>query len=134
MQRVKRCVDLLVNGTYKHEIKRQLKVEYGVSTGTVERYLHRARTILVTELEKDRSFARGESLSFYRKILEDPMADPELKLKARERIDKLLGLNEPTLVHQHVSGGTHDKLTVEYVNDDWSKERFDISVGNENNQ
>lgn len=86
---------LIAQGQSKGDIKRALYAAYNVSPRTVERYLARAREFLLAESQRPQPEHRSESLAFYHQILTDKDATPIVKLKARERIDKLLALELP---------------------------------------
>lgn len=106
--------NLLSSGFLKTDIKKYLrkwaeKKEKALQTHypgiviemdarTVERYLSRARERMVAESGKTKDELRQDSLSFYLAIARDPTADHRSKLIARERIDRLYGLDMPIKV------------------------------------
>lgn len=69
--------------------------EYGISSRTVERYLRRAREQMVEETGQPKDVLRAESVEFYRTVCQDSDAEDRDRIKARERIDKVLGLEAP---------------------------------------
>ena len=101
--RVELCRSLLLRRVPKGTIKKAFRQRFGVDVDhtTIERYLLRAREGLVADLARGRQLHRAEALGFYESILADPAAAVRDKVKAQERIDKLLGLedksNQPPL-------------------------------------
>ena len=104
-ERVAVCADMLARGFRNGAIKRRVAAFYDISPRTVERYLRRARDRLVEELEEGgRDEHRARSLDQYRMLLRDDGTTPVIRLKAQERIDKILGLEAPAEVRQEVYG------------------------------
>jgi hypothetical protein len=62
---------------------------------TVDRILVRARAYLLDQLKRSKEDFRCESLAFYQAKLTDPKATTSEQLRARQRIDELLGLDAP---------------------------------------
>lgn len=81
------------------EIKKDVANLFGLEPRSVERYLSRARKEMRTETGKDKAEHRTDALYFYRSILEDNEASHRDKIRARERIDKLLAIDLPSVVH-----------------------------------
>lgn len=92
-------IKLLSSGRKAGEIKRAISEQYKLSPRTVEGYIRRAREEMRSETGKSIEDLRSESNYFYLSILSDPTASHRDKLKARELIDKLLGLPKPVMVH-----------------------------------
>ncbi len=69
---------------------------------TVNRILIRARREMTERLNRSKEVFRVESLAFYEAIAVDPNATAGEKIRARERVDKLFGLDAP--VRAEVSG------------------------------
>ena len=59
----------------------------------------RARREMREFVEQDVEFHRAESFYFYRSVLENPESTPHERLRARERIDKILGVEIPYKFH-----------------------------------
>lgn len=106
------CRKLLGKGAYDGEVKTVVAARYGISRRTVERYLRRAREEMRAEIGRDKPDLQAESLEVYRSILMDEDAKPIEKIKARERMDKLLGLEAPVKVASTDKEG-NDLLTRE---------------------
>jgi transposase len=102
---------LLSQGKYDGEVKKTVAAHFKISARTVERYLRRARDEMVKEAGKDRGELRAEGYSFYREIRGNRKASDKDRLKAQERIDKLLGLEAPQKVQ--VSSAELDRLIEE---------------------
>lgn len=106
--------NLLSSGYLKTDIKKYLRkwaekkqkalqthnpgIVIEMDARTVERYLSRARERMVAESGKTKDELRQDSLSFYLAIARDPVADHRSRLIARERIDRLYGLDMPIKV------------------------------------
>lgn len=105
---------LLSSGLLKSQIKTQVRkwgekkqkallasnsnVVIEMDARTIERYLSRARARMVIESGKTKSELREDSLNFYLTIARDLTADPRNRIIARERIDRLYGLDMPIKV------------------------------------
>jgi hypothetical protein len=86
---------LLAQGQYDGQIKKVVAAHYKISPRTVERYLRRARDEMLAETGQDKSQLRAEGYGFYREMRANGKASDKDRLKAQERIDKLLGLEAP---------------------------------------
>jgi hypothetical protein len=91
-ERIQACVKLLSQGKRKEEIKKAVMRQYDVVARTVEVYLSRARVILLKQSQKSATEHRADSYALYLEIASDTKAARRDRIKARERIDKLLGL------------------------------------------
>lgn len=109
-ERVTLCRNLLGLGYSDGQIKSVVTTAYGVSWRTVFRYLARAREQIREELGQDLESLRADAIEFYRGILLSDDARASEKIKARERMDKLLGLEAPMKVAETDSAG-HDIFT-----------------------
>ncbi len=93
--RIDAVAKLLVQGAKKGEIKKQAKDQWGVSARTVENYLARARERLIAEMDEPKEVLVLQALHIYEAVINDGESYGMEKIKARERIDKLLGLESP---------------------------------------
>src|SRR4051794_34657772 len=93
-ERVEMARHFLALGMLKCDIKARIRAVYGATLDhrTIEGYLARAREANVLRVAEERGAQRQESLDFYRAVQAEPLVDFRDKIKARERIDKLLGL------------------------------------------
>lgn len=82
-------------GQSKGQIKQLAKTKWDVSARTVERSLVGCRKLLLKEIDESREVLVANSISYYRNFLTDPKASEHAKLRARERMDKILGLDAP---------------------------------------
>lgn len=105
---------LLASGLLKSDIKKHLRrwaekkqkslqvdhpgIVIEMDARTVERYLSRARARMVEESGKTKDELRQDSLNYYLAITRDQAADHRSRLIARERIDRLYGLDMPIKV------------------------------------
>lgn len=95
-ERINRTKTYLSSGMTKGEIKKELNREFGVNHRTVERYLARAREILIFELRENNDSHAARSLGFYRSVLGNPNVSIRDQIRAQERIDFMLGLHTDT--------------------------------------
>jgi hypothetical protein len=92
--------ELLSRGLHKSEIKKQIRAKYGdLSARTIESYLSRAREKVLLLIQSNKNTVRAESYAFYEAMQRDGNATVREKILARERIDKLLGLDAPTNIN-----------------------------------
>lgn len=99
MQLIDVIKKLMSVGTYTYDIKIVISKKYGLSQRSVERYITRARKEMVDYFKKPVEQFRAESYCFYRSVLKDPRSTQGERLRARERLDKLLGLD--TCIQTH---------------------------------
>ena len=90
--------DLLARGLRDSQIKRLCSVEWGVAPRSVENYICRARERLIEQLSGDKQRLRADAYAFYSGMIEDQSIPARERLRAREALDKLLGLAAPTKV------------------------------------
>ena len=72
---------------------------------TIERYLARARKKIRQATKKPPEWHRLRALKFYESVVSGPDAEMGERLRAQERIVKLLGLEAPTRHHLGGNGG-----------------------------
>lgn len=94
-KRVELAAELLAKGYRKGKIKQVFREQFSVSFRSVERYLARARKRLRQASGMPPEDHISDSLAFYQSITRDANATESAKLRARENIDKLLGLRKP---------------------------------------
>jgi hypothetical protein len=93
--RVIQVAKLLVNRVPKHQIKKALRVKYGLGARSTEAYIARAREYLIEQSGRSREEWVAEMLGVYEQALADPAADADQKFGAADRICRLLGLDKP---------------------------------------
>src|SRR4051812_43598463 len=95
-ERIELCRSMLLRRVPKSTIKKAFRQRFGadIDHGTVERYLTRAREAMLADLTRGRQTHRAGALAFYESVLADPAAAVRDKVKAQERIDRLLGLED----------------------------------------
>jgi hypothetical protein len=102
-ERIELCRSMLLRRVPKSTIKKAFRQRFGqdVDHATIERYLTRAREAMLIDLTRGKQALRADSLAFYESILADPNAPYRDRVRAQERIDKLMGLedksNQPPL-------------------------------------
>jgi hypothetical protein len=102
-ERIEMCRSMLLRRVPKSTVKKAVRQRFGldIDHGTIERYLTRAREGMLIDLTRGRQNHRATSLALYESIVADRTATHRDKVKAQERIDKLLGLedksNQPPL-------------------------------------
>lgn len=94
-ERVEACEQMIALGRYNGEIKRAMAKQYGISPRTAESYIKKARTAMLNRRGETRDGLQADAMAFYQSIIRDENASNRDKIRARERIDKLLGLDEP---------------------------------------
>lgn len=104
-KRIEFVRNMLASGFSKGEIKTVTKATYGIKSSTVGRYVSRARERMLQETGKQKAEHVADSYEFYRKIQANPDEKSIVRLKARERIDKLLGLETPQRRELSGAGG-----------------------------
>ncbi len=86
-------------GLYDYQIGEAARVQYNLPRGRpLKRLLNKARHLLLRRRSATRESMQAQSLGFYESVLRNPGADVADKLKARQRIDQLFGLEEPKRV------------------------------------
>jgi hypothetical protein len=113
-ERIELCRSLLLRRVAKATIKKAFRQRFGtdIDHATIERYLTRAREAMLSDLTRGRQNHRAGALAFYESIFDDHTASVRDKVKAQERIDKLLGLedksNQPPL--EVILGNMHPRF------------------------
>jgi hypothetical protein len=82
----------------KHVIYATLRSQLQIGTRTCIRIVSRARAEMLRMTGKPKEEHRSDAYEFYTQVLSDPKQATEVKIKARERLDKLLGLDAPVQV------------------------------------
>jgi hypothetical protein len=77
------------------DIECSLVEKYGANRRTAQSYLARAKRALLEAARRSRDEHVADAYAFYCAVISDPNAKHADKLKAQERIDKLLGLYAP---------------------------------------
>jgi len=93
MRLIKKMIGL---GKYASEIKIAIADQFHLSPRSVERYLTSARREMVERLETPLEQHRADSFYFYRSIINSLESSPRDRMHARERMDKLLGIDSLT--------------------------------------
>jgi hypothetical protein len=105
-ERVDFVCELLARNLHYHQLKREFRNRFGdCSHSTIANYVARARARLYQQVEHDRKDHVAEALATYRDIFQDPVCTPREKIMARERMDKILGVEAPTRVESSGPGG-----------------------------
>lgn len=117
-ERIELTAHLLGQGLRKGEIKRELKARFKnrdgtpISARTCEAYLTRARRLLVEKSGVSKQEHARRSSWFYLSILWNPSASTAHKLRARENLDRLLGLDPPKQVELQGSRAAPVSMTI----------------------
>jgi hypothetical protein len=77
--------------------------KWGVGPAEARGYVKEARELLMQDLLRSKEEHRCDALAFYRSVILDPNASTVDKIRARERIDKLLGLEQPVKAEVEMS-------------------------------
>lgn len=94
--RVTKVASLMCNGLLRTQIHELCKREWGVGWRMAERYMARAREMLKSEVSKERADLVAGAVGYYMGVIRTPGVETRDKLKARERLDALLGLDMPS--------------------------------------
>lgn len=92
-QIIQLIIKLLSMSKYTSDIKQAISEKYDLSRRSVDRYLTSARREMVKRVNLPAEVHRAESLYFYLSIINDPDSTQRDRLRARERIDRLLDLD-----------------------------------------
>lgn len=95
-RRVAFCAQMIRGGAYDGQIKKACAKAFDVSPRTVEAYLRHARGKIIAESGKTREVHRAESFAFYQNVRANLELDAGTRIRACERIDRLLGLEAKT--------------------------------------
>src|SRR5262249_2759293 len=94
-ERIEYVRSLLIQHHPPSVIKRMVRTKYrDLSTRTILVYMSRARDLILVQAREEKLFQRALSLGPYEPVIRENQADPLARIKAQERIDKLLGLEE----------------------------------------
>ena len=94
------------------EIKRAMATQFGLSPRTAEGYISRARAEIMEDLGRSREDHQADAYTFYCAVVGNREASNRDKIKAQERIDKLLGLESPAKISQELTGPGGEPLTI----------------------
>lgn len=112
--RIAEMIAVLANRPTIHRV--QLHAEFckrwGVHWKTVDRAMGRAREEIMQRLGRTKEQFRAESLAFYEAKTADPKASVADQVKARHRVDDLLGLDAPK--KQEISGPKGSPIELEH--------------------
>ena len=96
-RRLSLAVDLLSSLHSKGEVVAQLKQEFQISARACERIITPAKARILANTEKELSEHINEAYGFYRRMIKDSTIDVRERIRAREALDKLLGIQGKTL-------------------------------------
>tara|TARA_R110002095_G_scaffold179899_1_gene157426 strand:+ start:1388 stop:1855 length:468 start_codon:yes stop_codon:yes gene_type:complete len=102
---------LLSMGKYTSLIKTVVSEKFQISRRSVERYIKRARREMIAHMEIPIEQHRAEAYYFYLSVIDSEKATCRDRLRARERIDKLVGA-EAAL---RFNNDTRIKITTEEI-------------------
>ena len=89
-ERIDYVRELIGKGFYRGEVKTIIARQYGITTRSAERYWTDATKQLREEVEQTDEELISKSLAFYEHIIRSKDASDIAKIKARERMDKIL--------------------------------------------
>lgn len=96
---------------HRAHLHKEFMKRWGCSWRTVDRIVSRARTELAARLGRPREAFRCDSLNFYEAKTQDPKASVGDQIRARQRIDELLGLDAPR--RSEISGPDGEALQIQ---------------------
>lgn len=93
--RVEFVRELIAKRALTSVIKSKFREKFGPADHTtILRYMLRAREAILADASRTRSEMKAESKAFYETFLNDPKVSARDKIRAQERLDKLMGLEE----------------------------------------
>jgi hypothetical protein len=92
-ERVELCRKLLAARVSENDIERVLTAKYGTNGRAAQRYLTRAKQSALDAASRPQHEHLADAYAFYCSLIANPNAKDADKLKAQERIDKLLALD-----------------------------------------
>ena len=97
-RRIEYVVHLLRKYSYRRAlILRKIKTRYGVGDRQTQNYIAEAQKHLLLHIKDEKDNQKSSSICVYQGVIQDPNATNADKIRAQERIDKILGLEEPTM-------------------------------------
>lgn len=91
-ERVSMATNLLGRLYTKGQVVAQLKERFRFSARSAENIITAAKSRIRTATEKTTTELVSEAFDYYRQILQDPQTEQREKIRAREALDKLLGI------------------------------------------
>ena len=110
------AVTAIKQGYNNSQNKAALKAKGVASTQTALEYMARARERIRSESDIPIDQLRSESLEFYKHLIRDPRTTIREKILARERFDKIMGLDAP--VQAQVGGIAGAPIQISELSDD----------------
>lgn len=124
-KRVQQCIELLALRRTRHEIIAAMTAEYGVHWQTVDRYLLRAREVMLERSQRPKRDHIADAFSLYENVIKDPMATRKERLQAQDGLNDLLGLRAPRRTEIsgpdegpiEIEGGVTEGLDLDHLDD-----------------
>ena len=115
-ERIEYVMELEAQALLPGQIKRAFREKYGdVSHATINEYRLRARErVQNAHTEKLQDLAK-KAISRYEAIIRDPTSDPNSRIRAQERIDKIWGVESP--VRTEIAGADGGPIQIERLID-----------------
>ena len=104
-ERIETTRSLLAIGSSDGEIKRAVSAKYKCSPRSVERYIKDARKLLLEATQQSADEHRAGAFAFYSHMKLNAARDCD-KIRAQERIDKLLGIELPQKIEHSTAKGS----------------------------
>jgi len=126
-ERVTAARNMLLHGYFPHQIKQGLRKRFGMSKRAADSYLQKARAWIVYDTRMTKEDLRADAISVYKGIVQNPDAKDSDRIKAQERIDKLLGLEVPVIVKQQIEARVaHEHIHQVVVLEQVARENPDV--------
>ncbi len=125
-ERVSEVADLLASGATKTQLHAMGREKWAIHWKTMDGYCARARERLLADLNRPKPELRLESFSFYQGIADDESQPGHTRVRARQRIDELLGLDAPKESKSEVT--VAEPVTIQQ-DGDLTQERVDELLG-----
>ena len=104
-ERVTEIEMMLGRAMRRGQIVRVISEKHVVDWRTVDSYISRARENMLKRLNKTREEHRYDGLTFYESVILSNEASIADKIRARQRIDEMLGLDSPRAVMAKIDVG-----------------------------
>ncbi len=93
LERIEFTAQLMGSGAPDYAVRRKIKDEYGIGRRMCDRYMSRARDLMIAWTGRAKESHFVDSYNHYRTLIQ-MSSDPMVRLHAQERIDSLFGLDE----------------------------------------
>ncbi len=132
VNRIHEVADMICEGYKRGQIAETMNKKYGISARQTGDYASRAKALILQEVGRPKDEHRAESFAYFQNMSHDKDAPANVRLRARELIGNLLGLDAPK--RAEISGPEGGKIEIEQkvkqdFNHDEYREAFRAVIG-----